>query len=83
MDFLNNHEPLAWSEAAGSLQRGRYQHYKGGIYEVLGGARHSETLEELVVYKHDGELWVRPLAMFLEIVEYNGVRLSRFTFIGI
>lgn len=53
------------------LQPGRYRHYKGGEYLVLGIARHSETDEELVVYQPqygEGALWVRPLAMFLESV---------------
>ncbi len=55
----------------GSLQPGRYRHYKGGEYQVLGIARHSETDEELVVYRPlygEQGLWVRPLAMFLESV---------------
>jgi hypothetical protein len=63
---------------------GRYRHYKGNEYIVLGVARHSETGEELVVYRQDyGDrgLWVRPKAMFLETVEMNGqssaVRVSR------
>lgn len=61
------------------LPMGKYQHYKGGVYEVIGVASHSETLEKLVVYKHgDGELWVRPLAMFTEMVEVNGQKVSRF-----
>lgn len=71
----------AWSSEAQSLKLGMYRHYKGGVYEVLGPARHSETLEELVVYKHDGELWVRPLTMFLETVEYNGEQIPRFTYV--
>ena len=68
-----------------SLQIGRYRHYKGNEYTVLGVARHSETLEELVVYRQEyGErgLWVRPLAMFLEEVEIDGRRVPRFAFAG-
>ena len=68
-----------------SVQSGRYRHYKGREYIVLGGARHSETEEELVVYRQDyGErsLWVRPLAMFLETVEVNGQRVSRFGYVA-
>lgn len=59
---------------------GRYRHYKGIDCEVLGVARHSETLEELVVYRHlgDGGLWVRPKAMFEEDVEIQGRRIPRF-----
>lgn len=59
----------------------RYRHYKGNDYEVLGVARHSETDEELVVYRPlygDGGLWVRPKAMFCETVEVNGQRVPRF-----
>ncbi|MBT5435206.1 MAG: DUF1653 domain-containing protein [Alphaproteobacteria bacterium] len=64
-----------------SLEPGRYRHYKGNDYEVIGVARHSETDEELVVYRPDyGErgLWVRPLAMFVETVEVNGETVPRF-----
>jgi hypothetical protein len=60
---------------------GRYRHYKGHDYEVLGVARHSETEEELVVYRAlygDGGLWVRPKAMFLETVTVNGKEVPRF-----
>lgn len=64
---------------------GRYRHYKGNEYTVLGVAKHSETEEELVVYRQEyGErgLWVRPLAMFCETVEVDGVRVPRFKFVG-
>jgi hypothetical protein len=65
---------------------GIYEHYKGKRYEVLGVARHSETLEELVVYKalYDtpdfgfGALWVRPLSMFEEAITVGNVRVKRF-----
>ena len=60
---------------------GRYLHYKGGEYEVLGCVRHSETLEPLVLYRAlstGSGLWVRPLAMFTEAVEVDGVRHPRF-----
>jgi cyclomaltodextrinase / maltogenic alpha-amylase / neopullulanase len=66
------------------LKFGVYEHYKGKRYEVLGVARHSETLEELVVYKKlydDGGLWVRPLGMFLGDVEVEGRIMPRFKFI--
>lgn len=67
-----------------TIEPGLYQHYKGNIYEVIGIARHSETLEELVVYKatyqKEGEnLWVRPLAMFIESIEKDGRAIKRFT----
>jgi hypothetical protein len=60
---------------------GRYRHYKGGEYEVLGAARHSETLEPLVVYRplyNDSGWWVRPHAMFFGEVESDGRRVARF-----
>lgn len=63
------------------VEPGRYRHYKGQEYEVLGVARHSETEEELVVYRcHYGDcsLWVRPLAMFCEMVRIDGVVVPRF-----
>lgn len=69
------------------MKPGKYKHYKGKLYEVIGTARHSETLEELVVYKalyqKEGEnLWVRPLQMFLEEVEIEGIKKPRFEFLG-
>lgn len=60
---------------------GRYRHYKGGEYEVLGVARHSETLEPLVVYRplgHTSGWWVRSHAMFFETIIVDGLRVSRF-----
>lgn len=60
---------------------GRYRHFKGNLYEVLGVARHSETGEEVVVYRAlYGELglWVRPASMFVETVERDGRRVPRF-----
>lgn len=63
------------------IEAGRYRHFKGGEYEVLGVARHSENDEQLVVYRPlygEGGLWVRPLAMFLEQVDHQGVLQPRF-----
>lgn len=60
---------------------GRYRHYKGNDYEVIGVVRHSETLEPMVLYRplyNDSGLWVRPYAMFFEEVEVNGRRQPRF-----
>jgi hypothetical protein len=68
-----------------SARTGRYRHYKGNEYIVLGVARHSETEEELVIYRQDyGErgLWARPLAMFEETVEVDGRRAPRFEYLG-
>lgn len=73
---MNDPSPLP------SLPLGRYRHYKGGEYEVLGIARHSETLEPLVLYRplyNETGLWVRPFAMFVEQIEINGRRQPRFT----
>lgn len=67
------------------LKLGLYRHFKGNYYEVLGVARHSETGEELVVYRPlygERGLWVRPLAMFTETVERDGIIMPRFTFAG-
>ena len=67
------------------LPLGYYRHYKGKEYEVIGVARHSETLEELVVYRAlygQGGLWVRPLAMFTESVEVDGNAVPRFRWLG-
>jgi len=64
---------------------GRYRHYKGGEYEVLGVARHSETLEPLVVYRplyNASGWWVRPHAMFFGELEVDGVRRRRFEPVG-
>lgn len=61
---------------------GRYQHYKGHTYEVIGTARHSETLEPMTLYRAlygEQGLWVRPAAMFDEEVVIDGVRQRRFT----
>jgi hypothetical protein len=72
------------------IKSGKYQHYKGNYYEVIGTAHHTETNEEVVVYRalYDSDefgnkaLWVRPLKMFLEEVEVNGKVVPRFKFVG-
>jgi hypothetical protein len=66
------------------IKLGIYKHFKGKEYEVLGVAKHSETLEELVVYKKlydDFSLWVRPLSMFIEEIEKDGYKGPRFVWI--
>ena len=68
-----------------SIKPGRYRHFKGKEYEVLGVARHSETDEELVVYRAlygDFGLWVRPVSMWNEAVERDGKTFRRFAYIG-
>lgn len=67
------------------MKTGRYRHYKGKDYQVIGVATHSETEEELVVYRQDygdRSLWVRPRAMFEETVEVDGVIVNRFEFVS-
>ncbi|MBV8035929.1 DUF1653 domain-containing protein [Roseateles sp.] len=68
-----------------TLAPGRYRHYKGGEYEVLAVARHSETLEAMVVYRplyNDSGWWVRPFDMFTGTLEVDGVVRPRFERIG-
>lgn len=67
------------------IKPGRYRHFKGNEYQVIGMARHSETEEEMVVYRPlygEGGLWVRPAAMWAEEVERDGKRQPRFAYIG-
>ena len=67
------------------IKSGRYRHFKGREYEVIGLARHSETQEEMVVYRAlygDFGLWVRPARMWNETVERDGKTFRRFTHIG-
>lgn len=67
-----------------NIKPGKYQHYKGNEYEVIGMALHSETLEEMVVYKAmygEGGVWVRPASMWEEDVEVNGQIVKRFTLV--
>ena len=64
------------------IQKGIYRHYKGNLYEVIGMAKHSETVEDMVIYKAlygDCETWVRPAYMWDEIIEVNGEQVKRFT----
>lgn len=64
------------------IKPGLYRHFKGGVYRVLGEGKHSESLDPFVVYAHDGQLWLRPKAMFLETVERDGNTLPRFEYLG-
>ena len=67
------------------IKPGKYRHFKGNEYEVIGTAKHSETMEEMVVYRAlYGEfgLWVRPASMWEETVERDGKTYQRFTYIG-
>jgi hypothetical protein len=67
------------------MAQGVYRHYKGQLYEVIGKARHSETLEELIVYKAlygDFGLWVRPYQMFFEDIEIDGKKQKRFELVS-
>ena len=67
------------------IKPGKYRHFKGNLYEVIGVAKHSETMEEMVVYRPlygEGDLWVRPASMWSETVERDGVTSLRFTPVG-
>ena len=67
------------------IKPGRYRHFKGNEYEVIGLARHSETQEEMIIYRTlygDFGLWVRPARMWNETVERDGKTFRRFTYIG-
>ena len=67
------------------IHPGKYRHFKGNEYEVIGIARHSETTEEMVVYRAlygEGGLWVRPASMWNETVERDGKTFKRFEFIS-
>ena len=75
------------NEIKNNIKNGIYQHYKGNRYEVIGVAKHSETLEDLVVYRalydnNVSQLWVRPLKMFTETIENDGKEIERFKYIG-
>lgn len=71
-----------------SIKLGIYKHFKtGNLYKVIGVAKHSETLEDCVVYEalyenEKSKLWIRPISMFLEEVEINGIKSPRFVFLG-
>lgn len=65
-----------------TIQLGRYKHFKGNEYDVLYTAKHSETLEHLVVYRQaygDFAVWVRPASMWNELVEHQGEKVRRFS----
>lgn len=67
------------------IKLGKYRHFKGNEYEVIGIAKHSETLAPMVVYKAlygEGGIWVRPAEMWNETVERDGKTFKRFTYIG-
>lgn len=84
MPHLERHV-LGLLEKLTEVPPGRYRHFKGNEYTVLGTSRHSETLEEFVVYQAeygDRGLWIRPKGMFLETVEFNGRVVPRFQRLG-
>ena len=68
-----------------TIRPGKYRHFKSNEYEVIGVAKHSETLEPMVVYRAlygEGGIWVRPASMWDETIERDGQTFKRFTFIG-
>ena len=72
---------MTYEEALNAIPKGRYRHYKGNEYEVLDIAKHSETLEPMVVYRAlygEGGVWVRPAEMWNEIVDKDGIKCMRF-----
>lgn len=65
------------------IKIGKYQHFRGGIYEVIGLAKHSETLEELVIYRGEqGDLWARPTINFLATIKIDNQEVPRFRYLG-
>jgi hypothetical protein len=67
------------------IELGVYKHYKGKFYEVVNIATHSETLEDMVVYKalyDERRIWVRPLSMWNNIIEIDGTTVKRFEYVG-
>lgn len=67
-----------------AIKKGKYRHFKGKEYEVLGVGRHSETDEKYVIYQAlygDRQLWIRPIGMFTETIEKDGSTIPRFEFI--
>ena len=80
---------LAKESIMQTIKLGKYKHFKGGEYEVVGVAKHSESLDVMVIYKplyplEDGEMetWVRPIEMFFDTKELNGETVPRFTLLG-
>ncbi len=74
-------EAMGFEEALASIPPGRYRHFKGNEYEVIAVARHSETEEPMVVYRAlygEGGIWVRPAAMWNEVIERDGKKFRRF-----
>lgn len=69
------------------IKKGKYQHYKGNMYEIIGVATHSETMEKLVVYKalyqEADNLWVRPISMFIENLIIDGKEIPRFRYVDL
>ncbi len=84
---MNGDRPRIWYTRDMEVKPGKYKHYKGGMYKVLGVGKHSETLEDLVVYEalYENEvskLWGRPVKSFFEEVEVDGKKIPRFKYVG-
>jgi hypothetical protein len=83
--FMEQQISLSRTSKPSLLKKGIYQHFKGKCYELIDVAYHSETLEEYVIYRAlygERGLWIRPLAMFNEIIERDGKRLERFAWLS-
>ena len=68
-----------------NFKHGIYRHFKGHSYRIIGLAKHSETLEEMIVYvniEDSKDMWVRPISMFTEMVQKDGISIPRFQWIG-
>jgi predicted house-cleaning noncanonical NTP pyrophosphatase (MazG superfamily) len=65
-----------------TFKLGFYRHFKGGTYEILEVAKHSESGEPFVIYRHDGQWWARPMELFIQTVERDGKTMPRFEYLG-
>lgn len=82
---LSNKLKLKVTDIMEEIKKGRYRHFKGNEYRIIGFGKHSETLETMVIYKAlygEGEIWLRPISMWNEEITRDGKTFKRFTYIG-